>query len=262
MALIYGKRYRDGAYMTARAAVRKLGNEGVRMSTFRGRLRAASKQLRELKIDEVSSVSAAANPHAKIVLLKNQEREQPMSLIEAFRKSSPGASAVMIAKRLRQARHEGKVSDFAYGTYMAELASSLHPDAATPAAALSKMFLTQVGAIFLAPGLSKLGYSEERELRKSEGYSAADDNDPATDAHDRTAAHHLADGKRPTAGERVNDGQEQEASVPLQHHDVNKFRAQVKQYAKDNNCSFEHALNMLGSKAHRKEKMQRFGSGY
>jgi hypothetical protein len=139
--------------------------------------------LKNLKIEEISSVTSAANPGAQVLLRKTHVPSPPKS------ESNMSISPVMhVAKHAFELVSKGEMSEFAYGELQQQLAKSMFPTAKNVGEAMSKFFSTHVGQSMLAA--RPMQSIEQRvELMKSE-YGKADREPIANhDTLEHTARH-------------------------------------------------------------------------
>jgi hypothetical protein len=124
-----------------------------------------ARRLTKLRIEEVSSCWGAANPLARVLVVKrHNERTDNMNITD-------NSAALTICKRAQAAANEGRLSQFAISQLMRAVADTHF------AGNMAKMLevdamgraKNEFGAVFMAPRTARTAY-EESELQKSEGY--------------------------------------------------------------------------------------------
>jgi hypothetical protein len=169
--------------------------------------RARAYRLSKLRLDEVSTVDSAANPHARILIAKRHERNETMSNLETVLKANPAAGFMAIAKAGHQAVSNGEISEYAFGELQKQLATSMYPDEPSEGRALAKFFRSAAGRATLA-NRPQVGHAANAELMKREGLRPGEEDPPAERGGDDTEA----DGQSPYYAELMSMAEEHRRS--------------------------------------------------
>jgi hypothetical protein len=135
-------------------------------------------QLRNIKIDEISSVRKGSARGA-FVLLRKQQEDNPMNTI-AMSQVRELLGPAHLARAAFEKVSKGEMSEFEYGLFQQDLAKRMFPEAPTVGHALSQLFNTEIGQSMLAPRRAQSA-SENAELMKREGLFEKSDVDAVPD---------------------------------------------------------------------------------
>jgi hypothetical protein len=167
------------------------------------RERRKARRLKNIQIDEVSSVDRGAGHGVQVALIKRDtSHEKESRQMQVTETGSRGASAMSIAKSAFEKAQQGRLSEFDLNTVMKEIARFYFDGN------MSKMLESECGKIFLAPRTMRKSAAEEAELlqkRQRENWDRQDSqlqpvmNDDAAQAirAKKTAAaikHHMDNG--------------------------------------------------------------------
>jgi hypothetical protein len=172
--------------------------------------KSAARRIKNLTIDEVSSVDHGAGHGVQVLLMKRDgqrtltkrwdgrgqlgdrgfiyESERNEPTMDAISKGLSGIEPIAIAKRAHEALSNGEISEHRFGSIQKQLACAMFPAEPTEAHALAKFFDTVVGKSMLAsrPRLSAARNYElmKAEARPGEEHPAAEHIDDDDDVDD------------------------------------------------------------------------------
>jgi hypothetical protein len=114
-------------------------------------------RLKNLRVEEVSSVTRGAAYGARVLIRKREEGNN-------MHTQSRGSGALSFAKSVIDRANDGQLSQFALNTAMQEIARFYFDGD------MNQMLSSAVGKLFLAPRTARTSAFEEAELQKAEGY--------------------------------------------------------------------------------------------
>jgi hypothetical protein len=120
-----------------------------------------ARRLKNLRIEEVSSVDVGAGHGVHVALIKRDEYEErgtEMEMEKGLQGARGEAGAFSIAKRAWEAAQEGRLSEFDLNTVIRECARVYFDGN------LTKLFQSELGKIFLQPRTMRKSAAEEAEL--------------------------------------------------------------------------------------------------
>jgi hypothetical protein len=117
-----------------------------------------ARRLKNLRIEEVSSVDVGAGHGVHVALVKRDEYEERETIMEKMQGARGEAGAYSIAKRAWEAAQEGRLSEFDLNTVIRECARVYHDGD------LNKLFQSELGKIFLQPRTMRKSVAEEAAL--------------------------------------------------------------------------------------------------
>jgi hypothetical protein len=109
---------------------------------FHRKMSPSARRIKNLRIDEVSSVSAGAGHGVRVVLMKGDKNERIESM-----------NTIEVAKGAMTAARKGVISPLTYNSILRHVAVELHSDAKSENAALAKFLGTTLGKSMLAAQL-------------------------------------------------------------------------------------------------------------
>ena len=120
-------------------------------------------KLKNLRIDEVSTVDRGAGRGVQIVMMKGGGTTEVNNMLSELNSLGP----IMVAKLLHRQVSEGAISENRFGQLQKSLARAMFPDQ-SEGKALGKLFRSQAGRELIRPR-NKYTPAVEMDLRKSEG---------------------------------------------------------------------------------------------
>jgi hypothetical protein len=125
-------------------------------------------RIKDLEIQEISSVRKGSSPGARVLLLKsaaNEANERNEAMSES------GLGVVSVAKRSAQALDNGEISQETYAKLQQRIAQEMFPGDSM-GVALGKFFATPHGAEMLNRGLKKNYEDIQKRTALGDGYDA------------------------------------------------------------------------------------------
>jgi hypothetical protein len=159
------------------------------------------RQLKNLRISEISSVDRGSGKGVRVTLLKSAtQRNDDMAIEATIFKGLSALAPLTVAKRAHADVAAGEISDFRFAEIQKQLAILMFPNEASEGRALSKFFGTIVGKAMLAPrpalsaaqnyALMKLEAAHIPKPHLEQPDDDDDDPDEATTALNAMAAEH------------------------------------------------------------------------